>query len=263
MLSHVEEDLERGWRLSVCVAAGEAGGSLITSRRFPRMKPDPEEAEDGEGSPGPAGLLTDPAVVAETATKRAKGQVRRFCAANQLNRLGTLTYAGEGCHDEQHLRDDVAAFWRALRQAKGGEAFPYLWVPEWHPKGHGLHVHFAVGQFVARSKIEAAWGWGFVHIKLLGDLPVGSGPLQEARVAAGYLSKYLNKSLDERRMERLHRYEVAQGFQPTKTPVTGRTLQQAIGNASELMGGHQPSQLWESGQVVDWDRPPAVWMSWD
>jgi hypothetical protein len=251
--------------LSVCVAAGEAGGSIITCRRFPRMKPAPDEGNGVDGVPldGPAVLLTDPAVVAETATKRAKGQVRRFCAVNRLNRLGTLTYAGSGCHDEQDLRDDVAGFWRALREAMGGTAFPYLWVAEWHPKGHGLHVHFAVGQFVARSKIEAAWGRGFVHIKLLGDLPVGSGPLQEARVAAGYLSKYLNKSLDERRTDRLHRYEVAQGFLPVKTSVSGRTLHEAIRNASALMGGHRPAQLWESGSVEGWDRPPAVWMSWD
>ncbi len=54
---------------------------------------------------------------------------------------------------------------------------PYVWVPEWHKSGHGQHVHFAVGRFVPRRVIEQAWGRGFVHIKLLGDLPVGSGAL--------------------------------------------------------------------------------------
>ena len=76
-------------------------------------------------------------------------------------------------------------------------ALPYVWVPEWHKTGHGLHLHFAVGRFVPRGMIEQAWGHGFVHIKLLGDLPVGSGALAEARQAAGYLSKYVGKSFDD------------------------------------------------------------------
>jgi hypothetical protein len=41
----------------------------------------------------------------------------------------------------------------AVRGELGGDAFPYLCVPEWHPGGHGLHVHFAVGRLArARSK---------------------------------------------------------------------------------------------------------------
>jgi|GEM_PF-4388228 hypothetical protein len=40
----------------------------------------------------------------------------------------------------------------------GGESLPYLWVPEWHPGGHGLHLHFAVGRYIKRSAIESAWG---------------------------------------------------------------------------------------------------------
>ncbi len=40
----------------------------------------------------------------------------------------------------------------------GGEAFPYLWVPEWHPGGHGLHLHFAVGRYVRQSLIRDVWG---------------------------------------------------------------------------------------------------------
>ena len=61
----------------------------------------------------------------------------------------------------------MGRFWRRLRASLGRD-LPYAWVPEWHPKGHGLHVHFGVGEFVARRLTEAAWGHGFVHIKLLG-----------------------------------------------------------------------------------------------
>ena len=108
------------------------------------------------------------------AERRARGKVRRYCAANRLNRLGTLTYAGAGCHDPAQFREDLAGFFKRLRGSTG-ERFPYLWVPEWHKSGHGLHAHFAVGRYIQRGLIDAAWGRGFVHIKLLGDLPVGFG----------------------------------------------------------------------------------------
>ena len=90
--------------------------------------------------------------------------MRRYCAANRLNRVGTLTYAGKGCHEPRQARADAGEFFRALRARLGGEALPYLWVPEWHKTGHGLHVHFAVGRFVPRQLISRAWGRGFVHI---------------------------------------------------------------------------------------------------
>ena len=101
-------------------------------------------------------------------------------------------------------------------------AFPYLWVPQWHPGGHGLHAHFAVGRFVPRRLIERSWGHGFVHIKLLDGLPVGSGTLGEARLAARYLARYVGRDVEEeRRLAGLHRYEVAQGFQPAKIECYG------------------------------------------
>ena len=170
------------WTLTLYPEAGEAGGSLSASLggRGLAGRPDPERA-------------------AAEAARRARGKVRRYCAANRLNRLGTLTYAGEGCHDPREVRADVAGFFKRLRAELGGEALPYLWVPEWHPGGHGLHVHFAVGRYVRQSLIRDAWGRGIVHIKLLGDLPVGSGALEEARLAARYLAKYAGKAVDGER----------------------------------------------------------------
>ena len=67
---------------------------------------------------------------------------------------------GQGCFDHGQLRADVAGFFRGLRRELGGEPLPYLWVPEWHPGGHGLHVHFAVGRYVKRSLIESRVGPG-------------------------------------------------------------------------------------------------------
>jgi len=97
------------------------------------------------------------------------------------------------------LRADVGVFFKELRRELGGKAIPYLWVPEWHPGGHGLHVHFAVGRYIGQPLIREIWDLGHVHIKLLGDLPVGSGSLAEARLAARYLSKYASKAVEEKR----------------------------------------------------------------
>lgn len=38
-----------------------------------------------------------------------------------------------------------ASHCRNVARALGGDPLPYVWVPEWHKCGHGLHLHFAVG----------------------------------------------------------------------------------------------------------------------
>ncbi|MEP7379399.1 MAG: hypothetical protein ABI725_07565 [Chloroflexota bacterium] len=142
-----------------------------------------------------------------------------------------------------------------------GEPFPYLWVPEWHAGGHGLHAHFAVARWIHHSQIKAAWGQGFVHIKLLGDLPVGSGVLGEARKAARYLSKYVSKDLDGP-MAGLHRYDVARGFQPQRLALAGTSADQVLGQATAVMG-REPARVWRSSDMERWQRPPALWAQWN
>ncbi|QWZ09105.1 hypothetical protein KRR39_04650 [Nocardioides panacis] len=160
------------------------------------------------------------------------------------------------------MRADLGVFFRRLRTALGGEPFPYVWVPEWHPGGHGLHAHFAVGKFVRQSLIRDAWGHGFVSIKLLSDLPVGSGRLEEARKAAGYLSKYVGKSFTDERVRHLKRYDVAEGFQPERVQVWGDSVDEVIGGASRMLGGLAPSQQWFSSEQEGWQGPPALWVQW-
>ena len=154
--------------------------------------------------------------------------------------------------------------WRLLptiAHSNGRRAFPDAWVPEWHHTDHGLHAHFAVGQYIERSLIEEAWGHGFIKIKLLGNLPVGSTAVDEARLAATYLSKYLGKDLDERRELGLHRYDCAQGFKPRKLVLPGPTLAEAVDRACEIMGG-RPSSFSTSAEWPDWSGPDAVAMKW-
>ena len=234
------------WEVTLYPNAAEATGSL-------------RSASQGS-SQGYAADERPESTTAADGARRARGAVRRYCAENRLNRLGTLTYAGEGCHDPKVLRADVGAFFRRLRRQLG-EPIPYLWAPEWHKTDHGLHVHFAVGRFIRRGWIEAAWGHGFVHIKLLGDLPAGSTSLSEARAAARYLAKYVGKDLGPT-VGGLHRYEVAQGFQPTRVTVRGATAREALDRAAMRMG-RPPVREWHSSSVEDWARPPAVWAQWD
>ena len=236
------------WTVGLLPGAGEAGGSFRYSGRI----------REGQGEPRDP----DPARSAAEAARRARTRLRRYCAANRLNRLGTLTYAGAGIHDPVKARGDIATFFRSLRSGIGGRPLPYAWVPEWHPGGHGLHFHFAVGRFIKRSHIESAWGHGFVHIKLLGDLPVGSGALEEARRAARYLSKYVAKGMDGDDLGGLHRYDVAQGFQPEVERIVAPTADEAIEIASERMGS-APSITWQSRQEVEWHGPPARWVQWN
>lgn len=240
------------WTFTLYPDAAEGGGSFRSAAR----------SSGGGYSVGPAPDSRP------TAARRARGKVRRYCAADRLNRLGTLTYAGAGCHDPAELREDVAGFFKRLRGSTG-ERFPYLWVPEWHKQGHGLHVHFAVGRYIFVGTIKEAWQRGFVHIKLLGDLPVGSGTRGEARMAARYLSKYVGKDLGEDARGNLgtgeaaglHRYEVAQGFQPKKSTFSGTSAEEVLAWAESCMGT-APEYLWRSRDQEKWEGPPAVWASW-
>ena len=236
---------EGHWGFVLYPGAAEGGGSF-------------RSAAVGSGSSQCS--ATDRDRSAADAIRRARGKVRRYCADNRLNRLGTLTYGPPFCRDPKGLRRDVGDFFRRLR-AEAGEPFAYLWVPERHADGERFHVHFAVGRFVHYTAIRRAWDHGLVHIKLLGDLPVGSGTLGEARKAAGYLSKYVGKDLGRTDGSRLHRYEVAQGFQPPQERFRGPTAADVLAQAEAYMGA-PADRVWRSTDEETWDGPSAVWASW-
>jgi hypothetical protein len=237
--------LQARWTFTLYPEAAEGGGCFVP---LYRREPDGGGVPDSERS-------------GQEAARRARAKLRRYCAANRLNRFATLTYAGAGCFDPHRLRSDAAGFFRGLRRELGGEPLPYAWASEWHPGGHGLHVHFAVGRYVKQRLIRDVWGRGIVHVKLIGDLPVGSGALEEARRAAGYLAKYVSKNIADERVPRLHRYEVAQGFQPKRVPLSAESDLAAIAQASERMGG-PPSRVWRSSEQEGWRAAPAYWCAW-
>lgn len=102
-----------------------------------------------------------------------------------------------------------------------------------------------------------------MSIKLLSDLPVGSGALEESRRAAGYLSKYVSKAFSDPslRAPGMHRYDCAQGFKPVATRIVGRTADDVLRQASQRLGS-LPVRRWYSADAEDWQGPPAVWAQW-
>jgi hypothetical protein len=232
------------WSLTLYPDAGEAAGSFegsVRRRRGEIAKPDPERSQ-------------------READRRAAAKLRRYCAANRLDRFGTLTYA-RPCVDGAQLRRDVARFFKDLRRELGGKPLPYAWASEWHPGGHGLHVHFAVGRYVHHSLVRTTWRLGIVDIRRVIAQRRSEGAHEAARVAARYLAKYVSKAAETNRTAGSHRYEVAQGFQPRSLRLIDRSREAVIERASAEMG-RPPAYVWRSADEAEWDGPPACWCTW-
>jgi hypothetical protein len=236
------------WQLSLCAAAGEAGGCFVASR--------------SSNNRGVRGAAVDPERARAESARRARTRVRRYCAANGLSRFGTLTYGPPFCTDPEQLRGDIARFFRRLRTAQNEGPLPYVWVPEFHADGVRFHAHFAVDRFIPRARVETAWGHGYIKIKRLTDLPVGSTSWDEARRAAGYVSKYVSKTFTGPQVFGRQRYGVAEGFQPTVLRIEGTSAAQVLDEAVAVMGGWLPSKRWSSEDSEGWKGPPAVWFAW-
>ena len=145
---------------------------------------------------------------------RAKGKVRRYCRANRVRFLWTLTYAAEP-PSRRCVTRDLRWFQQQMRRTFGRLAL--CLVVEEGAEGGRLHVHFGAPRFLSIEKIRRAWGRGHVHVgdprKMPGRVPV--------RKLAAYLAKYVAKDLDQAdeatpkgRAGGEHRYFVTQGFSP-------------------------------------------------
>jgi hypothetical protein len=240
--ARVPNSVEGHWLLRLYPEAAEASGCF----------------QSGSLAKSAAGWEPDTERALTEAGRRARGQVRRYCAAHRLTRLATLTYGPPFCRDPEMLRMHVRSFFRKLRRRTGET--PYLWVPELHADRQRFHVHFGVGRFVRRKWLEEAWPHGWIWIHLHGGLPVGSGSLGEARSTARYLAKYVGKAFGAE-VRGLHRYEVAQGFQPRVIRLMGRSSTDVLNRACKEMAA-EPEKVWLSDQDEAWSGPPALWASW-
>ena len=203
-------------------------------------------------------LVISPPDPNESAVRRARRRLRLYAAHNGPVYLWTVTYGGDGEWDALAARRHIRGLFRRLRELVG-ERFPYAWVTEWHPGGHGIHVHFAVDRFIAHATVVTAWQHGkIVHV---------SGPKRReetgrgaARRVARYIAKYLAKDVSLVPVGR-HRYDVAQGFQPQRLVFEARTRDEACDLACEVMGA-VPDRFWESRDSAEWQGPATIWMGW-
>lgn len=196
----------RGWSLSLYPTAGEAGGSWLS----------------GAGRREPSrGGVPDPERSAAEAARRARGQIRRYGAANGLNRLGTLTYAGPGCQDE---RESSGGTW----PSSSGRCAP-SWASERSricgcrsgrsPVTASTPISLSVSSSPA-PRSNRLGAEGSCTSGCCRTCPAGPGGSKNPGSPPGiWLSTSVRTSAVAG--PGLHRYEVAQGFAPEVVRFTG------------------------------------------
>ena len=207
---------------------------------------------------------------------RGARHLRRYMVHNKLCKMWVLTFAGDGYHGIEGRREawrKVQAFIRRLRRALFRDrAFPYAFSPELHPDGHGWHVNlFLQDLFIDKHWMQRLWGNGNVwftdfskdrYVKYTGRripaVRAGSavgGVARAAAKAAAYACKYAVKdwAVDEIGVG-AHRYEIAEGFQPTEQRFRVRTFQEAW----DLIKAHPAV-----GEVLDWLKLDCDLEGWD
>lgn len=194
---------------------------------------------------------------AQRSMARSKSAARRYAVQNLLVTNWTLTWEGEGEFVRSRAIARVNRFLRELRVKLGG-AFPYLYVLEVHPGGHGYHVHLLLDdRFIDKHELQRLWGgivWFSRHNK------GGHSQRSEARIAIGYLMKYLTKDWEAGSGQ--HRYERSVGFNVAVVRRIFRTFREA---EAWLAGQREQAPLlqrFDSETVEDWHGPPVLWMAW-
>lgn len=160
---------------------------------------------------------------------------------------------------------DAAAFVKRLRAAYfRGRRFPYVLVPEFHKDGH-VHVHMAVAEFIPWDLFGRVWGHGYVAFTDFRSRKKGEKRGAAGKRSAGYLTKYVTKMFDEELGEAAahrHRYEVAQGFEPTSTIAGGfRSRHAALDFLVDAYGVKVDYVKWS--EDVDPDGVQWAWASVD
>jgi hypothetical protein len=177
-------------------------------------------------TPPPQAKAGPPAVAegnAQRAIRRARTRIRRYAAANLLNRLVVLTWRDQG--DELAVaRQHVRAFIRYGLRVKLRYTGAYVIGWERHKSG-AWHANVLVSRYIDHAELERAWGRGFVWISRF----AGAGGRDGARKAARYVAKYVAKDLDGIAERGSHRYEIAQGFAVRVVRVYGTSPTSLLG----------------------------------
>lgn len=190
----------------------------------------------------------------ERAVARAKREVTEYIVHNRLGRMWTLTF-GHPQYSRARVIAVVNDFMQRWRGAEG-KPFPYLYVAELHPDGHGWHVHMAVPDWLYAQKheLQKIWGWGIVQFSARRK---GAGSRRDYRRLAGYLTKYFSKDWGDELEPGSHRYERARGFSPLVVSVRFESRAAAL-EWLEGLDGYSFAQVWSSEDSLDWCGPPST-----
>lgn len=223
-----------------------------------------------EGVGTPSGVPNE-AESRRKAGQRARTMVRRYCKGNGISRLWSLTYRDADLPPARaEAMRQGAEFVARLRERFG--PMPYVLVPETGTRSGRLHLHFGTNRWLPKEVVAELWGHGYVDARSLGP------DNQSADRCAHYLSKYVGKSFEDSTFMRggryagmtvihaprekgEHRYEVAQGYQPTAIEAEGKTAEELLALVVSMMG--PSSSTWCSSSSPDWYGPPVWVLMWD
>ena len=200
----------------------------------------------------------------ERSNRRRVRQVRQYSVKNSLTKMWTLTYK-DPQWDRKKIKRDVNLFMTRWRGLNGGREFPYVYVLELHPGGHGFHIHLAVPDslFTDFFQLRRVWGHGRIRFDKQKNRRSGEDR-NDSRRLAGYLSKYLVKAFDSETGEAEkgdHFYEVGQGFGVSVMRRSFPTFEAAKIWLESMIEGEQFAQTWTSLDCEWWpDDAPPVWL---
>jgi hypothetical protein len=229
------------------------------------------------------------------ATRRAKVRSRRYIVANRLRYMWVLTRAGghglHGVEGRVEIMRLAAALVVGVRTQLGGEALPYWYSPELHPAGkpggsreicpdpegcgcggHGWHLNLFVAKPIPLERVmKRMWlglsgGNGYeVRYKdwTKDDRLEGMPFAEKLRAGARYGTKYATKDWSESVLvNRAHRYEVGQGFEPPSHQVIVTSREQAEELLREIGRLTAVRPTWCSADIEGWPGPECWGYEW-
>lgn len=191
------------------------------------------------------------------AARRAGVEVRRLVAEHRMTRMWTLTLRNATLPEDRPMVVELLQrFTRRLRLEL--PHVTWLAVLEWHPGGHGWHIHIVVNKFVAKWKVQDLWLHGFVDLRRI-SVKGDSSSRQAVSKAASYLAKYVTKDPPEGAPAHApgdHRY-----FRPLGLSVTELVAEGSYEEMVALAWQYFPAGvgwMWHSKMSTDWRAPPVL-----
>lgn len=212
------------WNLKLVPQAGEATITRTPARRLitvPRSS-----SAIASSSAGPMVSMAS----------RSASQLRRYCAANRLEKKLGLSFR-DPAPDRDGALYCMRRFLERLQAEQG--RLPFAAVLERGTRGtQRLHWHAMLGPWIPKAHLAELWRHGWVDIGQL-DLSSRDGT---SGLDYGYLCKYLNKMGDVEQLERgvrwpgQHRWFHTRGFSPVEFRAAFRTPATALAFTEKHLG---------------------------